>query len=536
MTKRPGRVAIFEQFAADGIKHMFGNPGTVEQGLLDAMGQTEMSYVLALQESVAVAMADGYARASQRPGLLQLHTGVGLGNAVGMLYQAKRGGSPLVVIAGDAGVRYDAMDAQMAVDLVAMAEPVTKYATRVTDPASVLRVLRRAVKIAMTPPRGPVFVALPADVLDAVTDEPALPTVVPSTRVLPEPALVARMASALSGGKRPLVLMGDGVATSGAQRELATVAQLLGARVYGVNSSEVNIDAADPSYAGNVGHMFGADSARIVGDADRVLIVGTYVFPEVFPTLSNPFSPDARIVHIDLDAYEIAKNHPVEIGVVADPKLTLAALAVELGHQGGASAAPAARPVTRAAAPSGPPSVLELFTERLAQQAPNDLILFDEALTAGEPLGRHLPAREPGRFFQTRGGSLGIGIPGALGAKLARPDQPVIAFTGDGGSMYTIQALWTAARYGIDAKFVICNNGRYRLLDHNIDQYWREQGIEPHERPGAFDLTKPAIGFTQLAASLGVPGRRVSRLREVDGAVAEMLSHRGPFLIDLVIE
>ena len=126
---------------------------------------------------------------------------------------------------------------------------------------SVLRVLRRAVKIAMTPPRGPVFVALPADVLDAVTDEPALPTAVPSTRVLPEPALVARMASVLSGGKRPLVLMGDGVATSGAQRELATVAQLLGARVYGVNSSEVNIDAADPSYAGNVGHMFGADSA-----------------------------------------------------------------------------------------------------------------------------------------------------------------------------------------------------------------------------------------------------------------------------------
>ncbi|MCC8250083.1 thiamine pyrophosphate-binding protein [Saccharothrix luteola] len=536
MTKRPGRVAIFEQFAADGITHMFGNPGTVEQGLLDAMGQTEMSYVLALQESVAVAMADGYARASQRPGLVQLHTGVGLGNAVGMLYQAKRGGSPLVVIAGDAGVRYDAMDAQMAVDLVAMAEPVTKYATRVTDPDSVLRVLRRAVKIAMTPPRGPVFVALPADVLDAVTEEPALPTVVPSTRVLPEPALVARMASVLSGGRRPLVLMGDGVATSGAQRELATVAQLLGARVYGVNSSEVNIDAADPSYAGNVGHMFGADSARIVGDADRVLIVGTYVFPEVFPSLSNPFSRDARIVHIDLDAYEIAKNHPVEIGVVADPKLTLAALAVELGHQGGEISSPPARPATRAAAPSGPPSVLELFTERLAQQAPNDLILFDEALTAGEPLGRHLPAREPGRFFQTRGGSLGIGIPGALGAKLARPDQPVIAFTGDGGSMYTIQALWTAARHDIDAKFVICNNGRYRLLDHNIDQYWREQGIEPHERPGAFDLTKPAIGFTQLAASLGVPGRRVSRLREVDGAVAEMLSHRGPFLIDLVIE
>jgi benzoylformate decarboxylase len=129
MTSRPGTQAMFEQLAADGIRWMFGNPGTVEQGFLDAVERVpEIGYMLALQETVAVAIADGYARAGQRPALVQLHSGVGLGNAIGMLYQARRGHSPLVVVAGEAGIRYDAMDAQMAADLVAMARPVTKYA------------------------------------------------------------------------------------------------------------------------------------------------------------------------------------------------------------------------------------------------------------------------------------------------------------------------------------------------------------------------------------------------------------------------
>src|SRR5947207_1011433 len=148
----PGRVKLIEQFKADGLTVMFGNPGTVEQGFLDAAEhEPGFSYVLTLQETVAAAMADGYARVTGGPALLQLHSGVGLGNGIGMLYQSLRGHTPLVVIAGEAGLGYDAMDAQMAADLVGMARPVTKWATRVVDHRSVLRVLRRAVKVAMTP-------------------------------------------------------------------------------------------------------------------------------------------------------------------------------------------------------------------------------------------------------------------------------------------------------------------------------------------------------------------------------------------------
>src|SRR6266508_1262697 len=149
MSQRTGRFAIIEQFVADGIHYMFGNPGTVEQGFLDALeSYPDFHYILTLQETVAVAMADGMARATKKPAVVQLHSGVGLGNGIGMMYQALRGHAPLVVIASEAGIRYDAMDSQMAADLVGMAKPVTKWATRVVDPSSLLRVLRRAIKMA----------------------------------------------------------------------------------------------------------------------------------------------------------------------------------------------------------------------------------------------------------------------------------------------------------------------------------------------------------------------------------------------------
>src|SRR5206468_9266768 len=161
MATKTGHFAMIEQFMADGITHMFGNPGTVEQGFLDSLSEySDVQYILALQEAVVVGIADGYARATRKPTIVQLHSGVGLGNGIGMMYQAKRGHAPLVVLAGESGVRFDAMEAQMWSDLVAMAEPVTKWATRVVDPSSLLRVMRRAVKEAGTPPMGPVFVPL----------------------------------------------------------------------------------------------------------------------------------------------------------------------------------------------------------------------------------------------------------------------------------------------------------------------------------------------------------------------------------------
>ena len=553
MAGKPGRAKIIEQFLADGITRMFGNPGTVEQGFLDELkNYPAMEYVLTLQESVAVLMADGYARAAQKPTLVQLHSSPGIGNAVGALYQAKRGHAPLVVIGGDAGVRYMNLDAQMANDLVAMMAPVTKYATVVTDPRSLLRTLRRAIKIAATPPMGPVYVCLPMDVLDEPNDEPVFPSSIPSTRVLPEPGLVKRAAAMLAGAAKPMIYMGDGIAYSGASEELARVAELLGAEVYGADVGDFNMDCAHPLYQGTTGHMFGSASLPVTRKGDANLIVGTYMLPEVFPELGDIYAPGAKVVHFDLNAYEIGKNHRVDLGVVCDPKMSLAALAEVLGKTMTAAQKKAAqkrvKDITAAsakklaaekaadAAQLRKPGVnMAQFADALARALPKDAVIFDEALTNSPALTRRIPPRTPGSYFVTRGGSLGIGIPGALGVKVLHPEKTVVGFTGDGGSMYTIQALWSAARHKIGAKFVICNNGRYRLLDLNIGQYWKERGLPAHAFPEPFGLGSPAIDFAALAESMGVKALTVKRPGEIGRAVTSMLAHDGPFLLDLVI-
>jgi benzoylformate decarboxylase len=551
---KTGRHAILEQFRADGLKYIFGNPGTVEQGFLDALWDfPDLQYVLTLQETVAVMMADGYARATLRPAVVQLHSSPGLGNAIGALYQAYRGHAPLVVIGGDAGVKYQSMDSQMGADLVAMARPVTKLSTMVVHPASTLRVLRRAIKIAATPPMGPVYVCLPQDVLDAAAVEPVRPTSIPSTRVVPDDSLVEQAARLLVAAKRPMIFIGNGVAWSGAQQELERVAQLVGAEVWEADGGELNMRHEHPLYQGSLGHMFAEHSRPITTKGDVNLIVGTYMLPEVFPALDDVFAAEAKVVHIDLNAFEIAKNHPVSLGLVSDPKLTLAHLAVQLerlqddhGRTRSSQRADAIAATRRAAAANAfdqdaavrnhEPLHFARFMEEFRKHVPSDCIVFDEALTNSPALTRYLPPTKPGHFFQTRGGSLGVGIPGAIGAKLARPDKAVFGFTGDGGAMYTIQALWTAARHNVDAKFVVCNNRSYRLLQLNISEYWKEQRIAPHEFPVSFDLSKPQIQFDVMAKSMGVPAARIERLDQIEPAIQQALTTPGPFLLDVVLE
>ncbi|GAB2558237.1 thiamine pyrophosphate-binding protein [Spirosoma aerophilum] len=553
MAGKTGNQKIIEQFLADGMDHMFGNPGTVEQGFLDAVADyPDMKYILTLQESVAVMMADGYARTTQKPTLVQLHSSPGIGNAVGALYQAKRGHAPLVVIGADAGLQYMNMDAQMANDLVAMMAPVTKFSTLVLSPKSLLRTIRRAVKIASTPPMGPVYVCLPMDVLDAINDEPVVPTSLPSTRVVPSPDQIDEAARLLLAAETPVIFAGDGVAYSGANQELAQVAELLGAEIYGVDFGDVFIDNTHPLYKGTTGHMFGEFSHPITSKGDTNLIVGTYMVPEVFPRLEDIYQPGAKVIHFDLNAYEIAKNHHVDLGVVSDPKLSLQALAKAIESQqtksqkaAASSRLQAAREAKQAAktaaapapeAAEGKPLKMGQFAEVLAQKVPQDVVIFDEALTNSPAVQQAIPPRLPGSYFTTRGGSLGVGFPGAIGVKLAHPDKTVIGFSGDGGSMYTIQALWSAVRHKTGAKFVVCNNGSYKLLQLNIDVYWQERSIESREHPLSFDLSYPAIRFDLLAQSMGVEAVRVEREDEIAPAIERMLADDKPFLIDLVLE
>lgn len=554
MAGKTGNEKILEQFLADGLNVMFGNPGTVEQGFLDRLRHyTDMRYILTLQESIATLMADGYARATQHPTLVQLHSSPGIGNAVGALYQAKKGHSPLVVIGGDAGVKYMNMDAQMANDLVAMMEPVTKYATMALDSRSLLRTLRRAIKIAATPPMGPVYVCLPMDVLDEINHEEVFPSSIPSTRTVPDSSMVGDIARGLMEAENPMIYAGDGVGYSGATAELTELATLLGAPVYGVEFGDFIMDNNNPLFQGTTGHMFGSVSREITRRGDYNLVVGTYMMPEVFPELGEIYDPQATVAHIDLNAYEIAKNHRVDIGVVSDPKETLSLLIERIKetlteeHQNLASSRIASFKKAQKEkrdkevkeddkiSEDGPIQMAS-FARELARQLPDDYAIFDEALTNSPALTRYIPPEKIGDRYFTRGGSLGVGIPGALGVKLAHPEKTVIGFTGDGGSMYTIQALWSAVRHGIDAKFVVCNNGAYKLLDLNIDHYWKEQGIDHHDFPLPFDLSYPPLRPDRLAESMGVDSIRVESFEQIKPAIEKMLQFDGPFLIDLVLQ
>ncbi|MFY9696759.1 MAG: thiamine pyrophosphate-binding protein [Rhodoplanes sp.] len=578
-----GRFAFFRQLLADGVTCMFGNPGSSEENLLDALQSPEFKefrYYLALQEGAAVAIADAFARASpalakngdafawRRPALVQLHSYAGLANGLGMMYYARRGYTPMVVIAGEAGLRYEALDGQMAADLAAIARPFVKSdangpcAWRVVDPGSLLRLLRRAIKTAATPPMGPVFLALPMDVLDQPNAEPIGRSFPVCTTVIPEQTLITEAARLLRSAARPLILMGDGIAAAGAQAELTEVADFVGAVVWGGNCSEVNMRASHPLFGGYLGHMFGADSLPIISAADVVLICGTTVLPEVFPALDGVFAADAKVIHFDLNTTEIAKNFPLTIGALAEPKATLAGLAAALRET--MTAAESARAGERRKRreadktarrraeldrdarmrdrmPMRPARFMADLAERLAG-LDQPALIFDEALTSAPDLLRYLPQDEPGTWFQTRVGMLGTGLPGTVGLKLAHPDRTVFGFAGDGGAISTIQALATAARYGIGAKFVVCNNKSYRILKYNLQQYWRdraeagEQSASPNQAfPDSFDLTPPDLRFDTLAQGQGVDAVRVERPDDIAPALDRALGDDKPFLIDLVL-
>jgi thiamine pyrophosphate-dependent acetolactate synthase large subunit-like protein len=551
-----GHHAVLDQLIADGVSRIFDNPGTVEQGLLDALGdRPDLSYVLTLQESIAVYAADAYARATGGLAVAQIHSSPGLGNAIGAMYQAHRGQSPVLVLGGDAGIRFQAMDAQMAADLVAMAKPVTKWSVMVQHPTSLLRILRRAIKIALTPPMGPVYVCLPQDILDEYCTEEVFATSVPDTRVLPQPAAIEAAAMLLMQADRPTIYIGDGVSRSGAQSALAEVAELLGADVWGVDGGNLNMSYRHPMWRGQTGHMFGSHSLSITQSGDVNLVVGTYMLPEVFPELGGIYGPAAKTIHIDLDTDSIAKNHPVEFGLLGDPRITLEALASRLRslmpadrHDRAAqtvSSAATARATEQERAresvtpgDGGSPGSLHFghFMRELIEHLPPNALVFDEALTNSPALTAYLLPSEPGQFFQTRGGSLGTALAGGIGLQASAPHRTVVAVSGDGGGMYVLQSLWSAVRHALPVKFVICNNRSYRLLQANITQFWAERDIVGRAFPLSFDLSKPALNFADLARGFGMESARIETQDQIAPAILQALANQGQFLLDVMLD
>ncbi len=552
MGRLKARDALLRQFLADGIDCIFGNPGSTEENFLKAVGECrDMTYYLGLQEASVAAMADGWARVARKPAVCQIHSAVGLGNAMGVLYEASRAHTPILVLAGEPPEELQSFDGFLAGDLAKLAAPLCKWSTRLTHARQLGRIVRRAMKVAATPPCGPVFLALPMNVLDDDVDEA---DIFPTSQVIPSGACSKQAAREIAGmlvaAQAPVLVAGDGVSDAGGGQELHDLAHFLGLPIWGAEYNEPAVPFRDEMFMGLIGHSFGRNTRKLTLTSDVILAVGTPVFPELFPSTEPYFAADAFLIQIDRDTWEIAKNFSVKLGVQADPKSSLAMILEEAKALGcDESLLEARRRRVRQtkerlyaeeersveAVPDLPDHMSPATLMRvLVEEMPPEALVYDEALTSTPALLHYLRPDASGSYYLARGGCIGVGWPGAVGAAVAAKGRLVVAPSGDGSALFAVQTLWTAVNHRLNIVFIVCNNGAYRILKINLLNYCLDTG----QQPGAFpfmDLENPRTDFTSLAAGFGMKAFRAANAEELRAALRQAFACEGPALVDAMI-
>jgi benzoylformate decarboxylase len=551
-----GIEAMLDLLADAGVRHLFGNPGTTELPLMDALvDHDRIRYILSLQEVPAMAMADGYAQASGSPGVVNLHICCGLGNGMGMLYNAYRSGTPLVVTAGQQDQRMAFEEPILWGDMVGAVQPWTKWAAEVHRVEDVPSAVRRAVQMAMMPPTGPVFLSLPLDVQMGRAELDMTPPRLPDPRVRPPAEAVRRAAEVLAGAKRPAILVGSRICEAGAVESLVAVAERLGAPVIheAYTSHGRSSFPSDHALASGSLPFWSPDVRKRLAQFDVLLVAGMKLMQQyIYHKPSRAVPEHVRLVHLDDDPWELGKNYPVEVGVVGHPKASLEELASRLDAVMTPEATEAARAraaehgeahrrqrealrrEARSQSDVRPMTPLALL-ESLAQVLPDDVAVIEEGpTTTGAYFERAGVLRNTDGFFAQRGWALGWGLNCAIGVKLAWPDRPVLALIGDGSAMYGIQGLWTAAHYRLPVTFVIANNTEYKILKDCAQVL-----ALPEARAQRFlglDVVDPAIDYVGLAHSLGVAAQRVSEPGELGQAVRRSLAGDAPRLLEVPVK
>lgn len=551
-----GTQALLNMLADAGVRHVFGNPGTTELPLMDALvGDDRFRYILGLQEVPVMAMADGYAMASRSLGVVNLHISCGLGNAMGMLYNAYREGTPLLVTAGQTDRRLAFEEPILASNMVEVARPWTKWSVEVERVQDLPSAIRRAVQTALTPPTGPVFLSLPLDMQMETAELDTTPARPLDRRVRPPLEALRQAAQVLAAAKNPGILVGSRVQEADAVAELIAVAEILGAPAIsesGTTHGRLGFPCDHPLAALGL-PLWSPEVRQRLDEFDVLLCVGLdllrlYVYQE--PARALP--EHIRLVQLDESAWQIGKNYPVEVGLWGDTKAGLAELApllkatqtqqqsesaAQRGSKRAAEHAAARRTLVEQASrerEQRPMTSLTLMSS-LARVLPADVAVVEEAVTTTNTVFERLGAlKNTSGYFGHRGWALGWGLGCAIGAKLAWPDRPVMALLGEGAAMYGIQGLWTAAHYRLPVTFVICNNAQYQILKIG----GKMLGL-PAARAGRFeghDLVGPEVDFVGLARSLGVEAQRVEDPDELAACVAESLAGDVPRLFDVPIQ
>lgn len=549
MVDRTGGDVLLDVLASEGVRHIFGNPGTTELPFLDALaGAPAFEYLLALHESVAVAMADGYAQVTHRPAFINLHTAPGLGNAIGTLANAQATRTPLVVTAGQQDRRHLLSEPFLSGDLVGLATPVTKWAREVHAVRDLGTTMRRAFHDAASTPSGPVFVSLPMDLFGEEVDE-AMPAPTPIHRrtVPTEVEELAELVEQAPPGRLAIVA-GDEVARSRAVEALVAVAETVGASVFGPPlHSNLVFPTAHPLWRGALPAEAPA-IREILASFECVLLVGGRGFM-TFPYRPGRVLPEGiRLVHLSPDPADLGRTYPAHVGVVGDPRATFEAM---LPHLRTAVDATAVRELieegtrdaeARAEELDGrllgryatKPATGEVAAHAVVRSLPPETVVVEESPTADAHVRAFHRVTRPDRFFYSRGGGLGWGMAAALGISLGLEGEPVACIVGDGSTMYAPQALWSAARLDLPVLFVIFNNREYQILKRFM-RAMDGRAVRTGSYPG-LDITEPAVDFVGLARALGVPGASVGAADEIGDAVRAAMARGGPSVIEVPIE
>lgn len=549
-----GIEAFLDVLHRAGVTHVFGNPGTTELPLNDALARDpRFRYVLGLHECPVVAAADGYAMAGRRLAVVNLHTACGLGNAMGMLVNARAAGTPLLVTAGQQDTRHLFEEPVLAGPLVDMARPLVKYAAEVPRVEDLPSATRRAIQAALTPPTGPVFLSLPLDVQTGPADGLDLSPPWPVDRhVRPARAPLQRAAELLANAENPVILAGSRVTEADAGRELVSLAETLGAPVFNEQNTSRGrfpIPTDHPLYAGPV-PLWNPDIPPALAGYDVAVVVGMnllrlYIRQEPL----RPLPPGLKLVHLDSDPAEIGKNYPVDVGLLGDPKAGLAELVYEIDRRLTPDAAAAAgergrRHAERLAADraafrarveaqlAARPLTATALMGAIARVLQADAAVVEECPTThGNVLERLGAVRDPAGYFAHRGWALGWGIGCAVGVKLAWPDRPVLAVLGDGSAGFGMQGLWTAARERLPVVFVVANNRRYHILEVCGDRL----SLPDLRRGPGMTLADPPVEFVGLARALGVEAHNVADVDELSDRVRAGFACDRPVLLEVPV-
>lgn len=549
--RRRGADLLVEVLRSEGVRYIFGNPGTTELPLIDALTEApDIGYILALQEATAVAMADGYAQGARRPAFLNLHTAGGLGHAMGGLVNSQVSGTPLVVTAGQQDLRHALTDPLLMGDLVAIADPVMKWAREVTSPDQIPILLRRAFHDAGAAPSGPVFLSLPMDVMEAMSAVPAGETsTIDQRAVAGSLDRLADKLAAIAPGRLALIA-GDEIDASDASAQMVALADLLAAPVYGSSwPAHIPFPTAHPLWAGNLPTR--ADAiADILGRYDAVFALGGKSLITVLYSEVSAVPPGVQVFQLSADVRDLGRTYATCLSTVGDIRASLDALlpllAPRLADRADAfeqlrSQAVTARAERRAKLAAAADATFEdpviaplVAAREVARAVGAETTIVDEAPATLTHLRTFLDSPSAHQYAAMRGGVLGWGMPAAVGFSLGLDRAPVVCVVGDGAALYSPQALWTAAHEKLPVTFVVINNAEYNILKTFMKGQAHYASVRAN-RFIAMDLTDPRIDFPALAASMGVPARRVTRAADIAPAIEAGIRSGAANLVEVVV-